>query len=179
MILLSRHHSQHRGVTFLELLVAIAVLGILAAIAVPYYGDYIQRQRLIGATEALYGVTLEAKRLALSNNRDVSVIVKSLSATDWCATVGEVVASVAADCTGGWVTQPSNTQVKVSSEDFPGIELLPSETTTAVAFQMPGVSASSTAAFSLVSPNSWVLQVGVADSARVSVCGDVGQYNEC
>jgi type IV pilus assembly protein PilE len=41
------------GFTLIELLIAIAVVGILSAIALPYYGDYVRRGKVQEATSGL------------------------------------------------------------------------------------------------------------------------------
>jgi type IV pilus assembly protein PilE len=49
------------GFTLIEVMVVVAVLGILAAIAIPQYSRYIQRSRLVDATQGLanYRVRME------------------------------------------------------------------------------------------------------------------------
>ena len=42
-----------KGFTILELLIVVAVIGILAAVGVPYYNDYIVRSKINEATSAL------------------------------------------------------------------------------------------------------------------------------
>lgn len=168
------------GVTFIELMVTVAIIGILAAIAVPYYGDYIERQRLIGAAEAVQGMVREARRSAVSNNRAIAFVAKSNSATDWCVTVAEVVASVASDCSGAWVTNAANLSPRMMSTDYPTIELAPTSATTSVLFEMPGTTLTSSMTVELESPSGWQFQVTAsAGASQINVCGDVGQYDDC
>lgn len=181
MATLQMNEPVQRGVTFLELLVAIAVLGILAAIAVPYYGDYITRQRLIGAAEAVYGQAELAKRAAVSNNDDVYLYISGVGTTNWCLTYTVSVGAVTGGCSNGYVANSSNISVKVSSENYPGITLN-AASTGYLAFRMPGVSVSFDQVVSLSSSSVKVgdMAVRIETPQKISVCATVlGQYPDC
>jgi type IV fimbrial biogenesis protein FimT len=65
-----------RGVTLIELMVTIVVLGILAAMAAPTMNDVFERRRLIGATEAVYDQLLMARSEAIKQSRDTYVRIQ-------------------------------------------------------------------------------------------------------
>ena len=67
-------HSQHRprmmrGVTLMELLIAMVIVGILATIAYPNYRNYIERAKRTEARAVLLEIAVNQERYYLNANR--------------------------------------------------------------------------------------------------------------
>jgi type IV fimbrial biogenesis protein FimT len=75
-------HVRSRGLTLLELAIAIAMLAILASLAVPTMAGRLDRQRLGTAAEALAADLNEARFEAARQGRTIHVRV--LPGDNWC-----------------------------------------------------------------------------------------------
>jgi type IV pilus assembly protein PilE len=66
-----------RGFTLIEVMIVVAIVGVLAAIALPNYGDYVKRGKIIEATQRLSEARVKLEQFYLDNRKY----------TDGCANV--------------------------------------------------------------------------------------------
>ncbi len=72
-----------KGVTLLELLIAVLVMSILASVAGPSFMQSFERQKLIDATEQLYSNLQLARSEAISRNVQIHIKFNGLTSTNW------------------------------------------------------------------------------------------------
>jgi type IV pilus assembly protein PilE len=60
-------HKTQQGFTLIELMIAVAIVGILAAIAIPAYVEYVARAKRADATLALVGLSQAMERYSANN----------------------------------------------------------------------------------------------------------------
>ena len=76
-------YQTHSGFTLIEMMVTIAVLGILVTVGIPSFQETIDKRRLAGAAEQLYGDLQYARSEAIKRNANVFVTFTG-SGTTWC-----------------------------------------------------------------------------------------------
>jgi len=76
--------KQSLGFTLTELMVIVAIIGILASIAVPSFQDMIERNRLKEAVESLKSDLMFARTEAIKRSQKVTVSRKTGDAGAWC-----------------------------------------------------------------------------------------------
>ena len=123
-----------KGFTLIELMITVAILGILLTVAVPQYGAYVQNSSRTDATAALLRMAAQQEQFVLRNNAgsyttDVSLIggedtergyyrlsVKSASATGFELQADAVLTGPQANDTGCTTLNITNANVKTPPE---------------------------------------------------------------
>jgi type IV fimbrial biogenesis protein FimT len=157
------------GLTLLELVIVLAMLAILASLALPSMGAQLDRQRLVGAAEALAADINEARFEAARQGRNLHVQVSSGPA--WCWSV-----ATQSDCPCG---QAQACELrKANGADHPGLVTLQGaalQLTPRGTIEQPG-------ALRLVSARGLRLRVQVNALGRAHICTEQGplpRYAAC
>ncbi|WP_024300981.1 GspH/FimT family pseudopilin [Pseudogulbenkiania sp. MAI-1] len=167
--------ARHRGFTLVELLVTLAVLAILMALAVPSFGDLIDRGRLSSAADTLYADLQFARSEAIRNNQNV--VVSFQSGSSWC--YGMVLGSSACDCSVSNSAAANYCALKrVTAADFSQVSIPDAASITFAAGQtgfdpVRGVALGS-GAVTLQSARGKQATVSLALLGRVSLCSPAG-----
>jgi prepilin-type N-terminal cleavage/methylation domain-containing protein len=115
--------SQPKGFSLVELLIIIAIVGILSIIAIFQVTPAMQRYRLTGAARLVWGDLQNAKMIALKTNSSVTVTFNSTTnysfpqggGTTFSRNLSTEYSGIAVTTTGGTITFTSNGQIPNAS----------------------------------------------------------------
>jgi prepilin-type N-terminal cleavage/methylation domain-containing protein len=90
----------HKGFTLVEVIVVVAIIGIMAAIAVPNFLSWLPNMRLNSAARDLYGIIMKAREEAAKRNNNCTIVFNQIiGGTTYAYVLFED--SNPATCTGG------------------------------------------------------------------------------
>lgn len=186
-----------RGFTLIELMVTIAVLGILAALAFPGMSDYFDKQRLISQTRAIADLAQLArseaiKHSASTNPKTVSMTINATA--PWyvgLANSGTIACTGAAGATP-CVTNEAGSNIShiVTATECTGCTVTSPTTQTVIVFDLrglatiynAGIASNTSQPITLRSPRGKQLSLTVGRLGRISLCspsGTVSGYTPC
>lgn len=169
----SRKFSQ--GVTVIELMITLVVVGILASIAVPSYNEFMKRSKLTGAAEKVFGHLQYARSESIASGKDIFVYFEETSGANWCIGVSDDdVAGCGCSTTASMAKCTINGAPArfVRGEDYPNILLTTDFTDNDTGFLAPRSVAIETGGVSLALPAYGAVEVRMNVLGRMRLCSD-------
>ena len=175
--------KQHAGVTLVELLVTVAIIGIIAAIASPALNGFIERQRLRAATEQVLAAVNTARTEATRQSRRLFLGVQAGNNGEWAVGVGDT-----ANCGQTLVNTTTCTVATVvgtTTQNIPYVWSglvdhnrisLTTNANTASIDPVRGL-VSTPVQITLSSPSGWQTQVLFSTLGRATACSPIGAPN--
>jgi type IV fimbrial biogenesis protein FimT len=111
--------QRHKGFTLIELMITIAVLGVLVALALPSFQSILEGRRLVGAADDLYSNIQYARSEALKRNETIRFQVTT--GTNWCFGVDDDDGAIC-DCNAS-ACEIDDALKNVTSASYPGIQM--------------------------------------------------------
>lgn len=174
-----------RGLTLIEMMVAVAILGIMAAIAWPSYQSSLARSRLTGAVEGLAQDMQLARSQSMKDNCVVAVGFTPGSPSAWSYTLTK--ASSPADCANPCAAGAAGctTLRTVSGSEYKDVTLTSitgfSDNTVTFEPVRNTTNAAASAGVTLTGSNGTALKVELNAVGRVAICATSGSggYPTC
>lgn len=155
----------NKGFTLLELMIVVAILGILVSIAFPSYQRLLERNRLKEAAEALKSDMQLARTESIKRSQDVIVTRTTGNNGAWCYGFND--SATACDCAQTATAAADYCALKrILGTSYPQTNLLSASANTTFTFRRGTANASNTC----FSTTNYKLKVQVGSTGRVTLC---------
>lgn len=173
---------RQKGVTLIEAMVVIAVLGILLSVGVPAMNTFVEKNRLKDAAETITNDLHYARSESIKRNKDIFVSFTTDGTTNWCYGLRE---TSACDCTvtigdaNACVLNVAGTPVlkTTASSEFSAIKLTQTTFTGSNASFNPIRGTANAGSVIVKSVSGKELRVTMSTLGRVRVCSPSGSDN--
>lgn len=162
-------YGRSGGVTLLELLMVVSVLGITTMVAVPAAQEMIGKRRLVDAGEGVFAYLQLVRSEAIKNNSRVYLKFQG-SGLNWCLGLDE---SPSCDCNTDGDCQLNGAEHRLDSGNFAGVSLSQTFLTDVTGFE-PRRGLAYTTGVATLSSDSGELRVSVGPLGSVSMCSPEG-----
>lgn len=169
-----------RGFTLVEMVVTIAVLGIILSIVAPSLNDFLDRYRVKRAADTFSAVLINAKSEAIKRNTIVRTVITG-NGTTWCAGVTE---ADTCDCSLPSDCKIDNAERVIKSASFTGVKLNGPATSHRFRFTPQRGTVIGNDTVELESASGSKVNVIVSPYGRIKLCspsgaGNMGGYSVC
>jgi type IV fimbrial biogenesis protein FimT len=173
------YRQKKAGFTLVEVMIVIAIIGILAAMAVPSYQDMIERNRLKQAVESLKSDLQLARTRAIKQSKNIIVSRTTGSAGAWCYGISETTTSC--DCKQVTTATTDDCEIKsVSGSAYSTVNMDSGSGNSTFSFRRGTIGANGVT----FSTTNYEARVTFSDVGRVKICTPSGSagisgYSAC
>jgi type IV fimbrial biogenesis protein FimT len=164
------NRQKNTGMTLIEVMVVVAIIGIVVAIAVPSFSTMLENQRIKGAAEAMLTDLRWARAEAIKRNAPVRVTFATGS--NWSYTI---------DTFPALTTSDGILPKTVNGSDFPSTALETASFAGGVAYTTfdPVRGTNLNNGTATITSNNFSAGVKISTLGRVRICGSTGDYEAC